>query len=454
MADFETLLISKAIQSGKLADVVIRGIEPDHFLDDYIREVYEWSLEFMRDHNASPSLGAIKKEFPGFKPKFSKDPLTYHTEEFVRHVKEVRAIELVRLYHDILDDPVMVDDIEVHALDMARQLSEVVPAPRAERLSEGKRRKDNYYRRREKGEQHGVMLGIPSYDDITVGLQPHELLIFGGPPGGGKTTGQQHVALQAYLQGRTVLFISLEVEAEQILRRFDTMLAKVRGRALKALELNPKEEERWHKWLDRCEREKMEHDIIIRDDIKNCSVEKVGAEQLRYSPGMVVVDYLEEMRTPKGQAGWEGVAQNGRGLKQAARLSKVPHVTATQLNREGETAYQSAQKIADMLIILQPDEEDEAKNEMELLLRKYRDGPSRRVVKMRWDIENGDIHEIGVDSRFPERRGRSLVGRKNGKEEHQPKVGALATLRNGKLNHPKGALGVLREKRSGDKLPV
>jgi replicative DNA helicase len=312
-------------------------------------------------------------------------------------------------------------------------LSEVVPAPRAERLSDGTRRRETYYRRKKGGEQHGIMLGIPTYDDITVGLQPHELLIWGGPPGGGKTTGQQFVALNAYLQGNTVLFISLEVEAEQILRRFDTMLAKIRGRALKALELDSKEEERWHKWLERCESEKLERDIVIRDDIRNCSVEKVAAEQLRYRPGMVVVDYLEEMRTPRGVAGWEGVAQNGRGLKQSARLTKVPHVTATQLNREGETAYQSAQKIADMLIVLQPDEEDYEQNEMELLLRKYRDGPSRKLVKMKWDIENGDLHEIGVDSRFPERRGKSLLGRTNGKKPEQPEV--------------KGAIGAIRAKR-------
>jgi KaiC/GvpD/RAD55 family RecA-like ATPase len=429
MADFESLLLSKAIQSGKLADVVTRGIEPDHFLDDYLREVYEWALIFMRDHKAPPSINATKREFPGFKPKLSKDPLSYHMEQFVNHVKEVQAIELVRIYHDALEDPDAIEDIEVHALDMARQLSEVVPAPRAERLSDGTRRKETYYRRKEVGEQHGILLGIPTYDDITIGLQPHELLIWGGPPGGGKTTGQQLTALNAYLQGNHVLFISLEVEAEQILRRFDTMLAKVRGRALKALELDPKEEERWTKWLERCESERMERDIVIRDDIKNCSVEKVAAEQLRYRPGMVVVDYLEEMRTPRGIAGWEGVAQNGRGLKQSARLTKIPHVTATQLNREGETAYQSAQKIADMLIVLQPDEEDYEKNEMELLLRKYRDGPSRKLVKMKWDIEHGDLHEIGVDSRFPERRGKSLMGRKNGKPEPETVKGAIGAIR-------------------------
>ena len=123
----------------------------------------------------------------------------------------------------------------------------------------------------------------------------------------------------------------------------------------------------------------MQKDIIIVDDIRNCTVDKVAAQQIRYKPDLVVVDYLEEMRTPRNVQGWEGVAANGRGLKESARVTKTPHITATQLNREGETSYQSAQKIADMLIILIPPEEDEEDSKvMKMLMRKYRDGPSRK----------------------------------------------------------------------------
>jgi replicative DNA helicase len=427
MADIETLLLSKALQTGKLADVVARGIEIDHFVDEKAQEIYEWALEFMRDHGEGPSVSAARKEFPGFRPQLSKDPLSYHMEEFIKHVKEVNAIELVRQYHTLIDDPTAIQDIEVHALDMAKQLVEVVPAPRAEHLSEGKRRKEEYYRRKKDGVATGIPIGIPTYDEITLGLQPHELLIWGGPPGGGKTTGQQHTAINGYMATNRVLFISLEVEAEQILRRFDVMMSKIRAHALKALDLDKSEEEKWTAWLERCESEKLQRDIIIRDDIKNCTVEKVSAEQLRYRPGMVVVDYLEEMSSWRGLSHWQSVQENGRGLKQLARVMRTPVVTGTQLSREtGETAYQSAQKIADMLIVLHPDEEDYVRNEMELSLRKYRDGPSRKIVRMHWDIENGDIHEIPFDPRLLEERGKSLKGRSNGKTDNTAAKGVIA----------------------------
>jgi replicative DNA helicase len=406
--DIERALLSKALQSGELSELVARGIEPDHFADEDMADLYDWCVDVMSKHAQPPSMAAAREEFADFHPLLTKDPLSWHIERFVRRVKERMAIELVRGYHDALEDPQEIDEIELRALEMARQLTEVVPSPKASRFSAGKARKEEYQRRKKKREIiHGIPLGIPTFDGITLGIQNHELVIWGGPPGGGKTTGLQYCSMHGYLHGETVLFVSLEVEAEQILRKFDTLRTQIRYHALKALELNPQEEKKWTEILERAEQEKMERDIIIVDDIRNCTPDKVAAQQIRYKPGLVAVDYLEEMRTPRNVAGWEGVAANGRALKQQARTTKTPHLTATQLNREGETSYQSAQKIADMLIVLiPPDEDDEDPTTMKLLLRKYRDGPSRKTVNMHWDLSIMDIHEAdaATNGRFTPRK--------------------------------------------------
>ena len=393
--DIEKALLTKALTSKDgLPELVARGIEPDHFADEDLADLYDWAVDFMSKHAAPPSMTITREEFGDFKPLLTKDPLTWHIEQFVRRVKERLAVELVRGYHDCLEDPLEIDEIELRALEMARELAEVVPAPKARRFSEGKARKEEYVRRKKKNILHGIPLGIPTFDNITLGVQPHELVIFGGPPGGGKTTALQYTAMNGYMEDNTVLFVSLEVEAEQILRKFDVMRSKIKYHALKSLALEPEDEEKWTEILERAEEERMHRDIIIIDDIRNCTVDKVAAQQIRYKPDLVIVDYLEEMRTPRNIAGWEGIAANGRGLKESARVTKTPHITATQLNREGETSYQSAQKIADMLIILiPPEEDDEDSKAMKLLMRKYRDGPSRKVVNMHWDLDFMNIHE-------------------------------------------------------------
>ena len=394
--DVERALLTKALQTkGGLPELVARGIEPDHFADEDMQEVYIWATQFMSDHAQPPSMTVAKEEFGrDFQALLTKDPLSWHIERFVRLVKERLAVDLVRGFHEALEDPYEIDEIELRALEMARDLAEVVPAPKARRFSEGTARKEEYDRRKKSDIIHGIKIGIPTIDNITLGLQPHELLIWGGGPGSGKTTALQYCTMNAYVNGTTALFISLEVEAEQILRKFDTMRSHVRYHALKALELDKENERKWHEILERAEEDKAHKDIIIVDDIRNCTVDKVAAQQIRYKPGIIAVDYLEEMRTPRNVQGWEGVAENGRGLKQQARTTKVPYMTATQLNREGETSYQSAQKIADMLIVLIPPEEDEPNStEMTLLMRKYRDGPSRKKITMQWDLDTMDIRE-------------------------------------------------------------
>jgi replicative DNA helicase len=293
-----------------------------------------------------------------------------------------------------MEDPEDIDDIELHAIDFANQLAEVVPAPRAEYFGRGaKLRKERYDRRKREGDKPGVMLGIPRYDAIMQGLQEHELLVYAGPPGSGKTTGMQHTTMSAYLQGRSSLFVSLEVEAEQILRKFDVMLSNVSYLAMKSLAMDAGDERKWLEILERAELESPEREIVIRDDIKNCTVEKVTAETIRHKPQLVVVDYLEEMRSRKGMSDWESVRENARGLKQQARVTRIPHVTGTQINRDGDTAHQSIHKIADAIIQLYPDDDDE--KIMLYRLLKYRDGPSRAEVTMEWDLDRMVIQQTG-----------------------------------------------------------
>jgi replicative DNA helicase len=407
VADVETTLVWSAIQNGDLADVIARGVEADHFADEDIAEVYEWAQEFFLDHKQQPTAEAMSIEFPYFKARLSKEPTKYHLDRFVRQVKQRKAEEGLRDFFDMLEDPNEIDDIEMHAIDFAQQLVEVVPAPVAMYLGrEAHKRKETYDYRKQHGIQHGIPMGIPTFDRLMVGMQPHELVVYAGPPGAGKTTGMQHTSINVYAKsGLSVLFVSLEVEGEQILRKFDTMLSGISYHALKAMDLDVGSEQKWIEVLERCEHDALEHDIAIRDDIRNCTVEKVIAEEIRFKPGLVAVDYLEEMRSRKGLADWESVRENARGLKQQARVSKVPHVTGTQINREGDTAHQSIHKIADTLIQLIPDEDDE--KVMKYVLRKYRDGPSHKEVLMKWDLDTMDIGEMAHRKEYQALRGRS-----------------------------------------------
>lgn len=416
LADVERTLLAKALHTGEFVEVVARGIEADHFADPDCRELFEYAQGFVSIHKQPPSLKIVKEEFPEFSAPLSKDPLSYHMERFILKVKERMAIELVRDYHDAIEDPEQLVDIELRALEMARALTEVVPSPRASRFSEADVRIKEYERRLKSGEVHGTFFGIPTIDKETLGIQPHEMVVVAAYLGVGKSTLMQHIAYSAYLQGKTVLYISLEMEAEAILRKIDVMATKVKYHAMKALELEHGDKQQWERIAEQAHKDRHERDIVVRDDINNCTVDHVMAETLRYKPDLVLVDYLELMSTPRGvqTQHWEAVSFTGVGLKQNARVLKIPIITAAQLNRDGgkgdvslsNVSHQSVGKHSDVIIGLAQDEEQTERQEMGVVLLKNRDGKKAHTT-MRWQLETMDIGEKGIEERFPARRPKS-----------------------------------------------
>src|SRR3954447_9336070 len=169
MADVERSLISKVIETGELSDVIAQNIEPDHFADEQCAEIYEWMLDFQRRYRAAPSARAVKQEFPHFARRVASEPLGYHIDRFVLKAKERAAIELVRNYHDAIEDPELLPDIELHALEMARGLTEIIPSPSIQRFSAMPSRTKEYERRQKKGIRHGTDMGIPTFDKVTEG---------------------------------------------------------------------------------------------------------------------------------------------------------------------------------------------------------------------------------------------------------------------------------------------
>lgn len=414
MADIERSLISKIISTGELHEVIGLNIEADHFADEDCAEIFDWMLDFQRQFKATPSARAVKEEFPQFAADISKDPLSYHVEKFIIKAKERAAIDLVRNYHDAIEDPELLPEIELYALEMARNLIEVVPSPRVHRFSAMPKRTEQYELNQLAGIHPGINFGIPTIDRATDGYQPADLIVYVAYFGVGKSQLMQYVSYMTYLQKKTSEIISLEMSGEQILRKLDTLASKVKYAALKALELEAGDMEQWKRVAEQAHKDRHERDIIIRDDIKNCTVDKIQADMMRFKPDAMFVDYLELMHTPRSQSrgAWENVSENGIGLKQAAHTMKIPVHTAAQLNREGgkgevtlaNISYQSVGKHSDILIGLSQDEDQENKQEMELIALKIRDAKKGQRPILRWMLETMDIGEKGMEEHFPIRK--------------------------------------------------
>lgn len=402
--DIERVLLGKTLHAGQFEELVVRGIEVDHFSSGECREVFDSALDHLRRYQTPPSVEAMRDQHPDFAMELTSDSTDYLIDKFIAQVKRRKAIELGEAYTDAIDDPTQVGQIEEIAMEMATTLMDVVPQPRIGRYSEQDSRIEEYERKVAAGEDEiwGLKMGVPSIDNLTMGLKPSEFGVVVAWQGVGKSLFMQNWAWNMYLQNKTPLYISLEMSKEELYERWDAMAASVEHHALVSCSLPDADLDRWRQVAKKARETRPERDILVIDDLGSCTPDRVLVETRRYQPHAVFVDYLELMDAPRrNDQGWREIDMIGRDLKRNARVLKIPVVVAAQTNigdgGNGPTlsniSYKSTGKHANILVGLHRDEEMEARNIMEVRLLKNRRGRGRVTADMHWNAEYMDFRE-------------------------------------------------------------
>lgn len=217
---------------------------------------------------------------------------------------------------------------------------------------------------------------------MTYGIQPHEYVTVFGASGIGKSTFSQWMLFNAWMQNKTPMYISLEMEANALFRKWDTMLMRFKYSDLKGHTLR---EETLASWKEEAEKVAARpNDIIVMDDVRGCTVDRVYAELTRWKPDLLCLDYINLMsvRSSYGHT-WEKITFLTQELKQIARTLKIPIIGIAQANRaafqQGATLDNIAGSIsavqdADLVFGLHADDEMRQEKKSELRLLKNRDG--------------------------------------------------------------------------------
>jgi replicative DNA helicase len=401
--DWERLLISKVAQHGGVSDMVSLGVDDRHFNDDDCRTIWAGMVEHTQRFKKPPSFAAVREMIAvlekaekiksGFRFEMPSDAIEYLAEKFFWQAKRRAAIDSLRNLAGLIDDDEQIGSIDEHFLTAGRDLAAIVPTHRVARFSDMAARIDAYNARAESGVESGVPYGIPDIDRVTNGMQPHEYITVSGWSGRGKSTLTLFFLFNAYLAGKTAMLFSLEMEAEALMRKFDTLATHFQSSALKAMSLGQGDMRKWEAYAERAATAK--NDIIVIDDVGRCTVERVYAEMTRYRPDICAVDYVTLMEpSRKYNAHWEGVTYITRDLKATARDLKIPVIGVAQTNASdsgdkagSNIAYsKSIVRDSDIMFELHCDEDMQAKNQMEVRLVKNRDGRAL-TAPMLWQVD-------------------------------------------------------------------
>jgi replicative DNA helicase len=246
------------------------------------------------------------------------------------------------------------------------------------------------------GEITGIATGYKDFDQKTAGLQDSDLIIVAGRPSMGKTTLAMNLAENAAIKHDIpVLIFSMEMSAQQLVRRMFSSLGQIDQTKLRTGNLDDLDWPKLTSAMNLLHKSK-----IFIDETPALSPAEVRARARRmkreHDIGMIVVDYLQLMAVPGTRENRATeIAEISRSLKAIAKELHIPVVALSQLNRALEQRPNkrpvmadlresgSIEQDADLIVFIYRDEvyneESPDKGKAEIIIGKHRNGPTGTV---------------------------------------------------------------------------
>lgn len=248
----------------------------------------------------------------------------------------------------------------------------------------------------ERGSLSGTPSGLEQLDALTCGFQPADLIIAAARPSVGKTAFALTLCVNALMlrPSQPVQIYSMEMSAEQLLLRLVSLIGRVSQTRLRSGDLGDDDWQQigvsasilMNEWKDR----------LLLDDsgILTPSILRSRARRSlrQYGlPSLIVVDYLQLMRSGGAENRNQEISTISRALKALAKELNCPVLALSQLNRALESRLNkrpcnadlrdsgSIEQDADVILFLYRDELYDPntldRGIAEVIVSKQRNGP-------------------------------------------------------------------------------
>ncbi|MGK2925119.1 MAG: replicative DNA helicase [Lysobacterales bacterium] len=247
------------------------------------------------------------------------------------------------------------------------------------------------------GDITGIPTGFRDFDEKTAGLQDSDLIIVAGRPSMGKTTLAMNIAESAAIKHEVpVAIFSMEMSAEQLVRRMFSSLGQIDQNKLRNGKLDDLD---WPKLTSAMNL--LHKSRIFIDETPSLSPAELRARARRlkreHDIGLIVVDYLQLMAVPGTRENRATeIAEISRSLKAIAKELHLPVIALSQLNRALEQRPNrrpvmadlresgSIEQDADLIVFIYREEvynqDTPEKGKAEIIIGKHRNGPTGTVV--------------------------------------------------------------------------
>lgn len=183
----------------------------------------------------------------------------------------------------------------------------------------------------------GIPTGLKELDRQIIGLGDSWLVILAGRPSHGKSLIAQIIG-NAISRTAPVLFMSMEMSERELMDRNFGIMASVDPTDIRRGSLS---DEQWQRTSAVMSDIKENEYQLYYDETPGLSVEQICARAKAFKKqhptlGVIQIDYLGLMQTPKADRNDLGIGKITRRLKQLAKEISTPVMLLTQLNREAD----------------------------------------------------------------------------------------------------------------------
>ena len=194
----------------------------------------------------------------------------------------------------------------------------------------------------------GIPTGLTELDQLTNGLQDSDLIILAARPGVGKTSYALTIAANAAIDyGKKVAFFSLEMDGVQLAQRLLCSRAQVDQSRLRQNKLNEDEKKKIIATVG-----PINQSPLYVDDNADLGIMELmsKARDLKRKDklDMLIIDYLQLMKTGNEENRAVAIGNISRGLKILAKELHIPVIALAQLSRKVEEKGRDRPQLSDL----------------------------------------------------------------------------------------------------------
>lgn len=409
----EAKLISAVLNKKDIAPI-LNSAHSDDLFQSY-GDVWNYIKDYYYQNRAVVPTNIIRENFPDF--DFINDKETTGT---VKHyLEQVRddylTSQLGRIAKGLAKDVGEKSNADlIRKLNgMLSDLTKVTSGIKDLDITDQQKSMEHYTEIRKRMDENGGVLGIRSgFDSIDAsyptGFAPGQFIMIMSRTNQGKSWLALDLAINAWAQGKKVLYVSLEMSPPSVRDRAYTLMSRGQFRMsdLARAQINLDD---LAKWTDGNLRADQSFVVSSSDGMGDFSPSQMQAKIDQYGVDIVFVDYLQLMSDNRGSTGeTERIRNVSKEIKSSALSNEIPIVAVVSASSNDTKEYSKPPEIyevassrqaafdADLVLSLFSRSVDGILR-TEIVARKNRNGPLFDFM-VKLDVEGGTIEEEWQES--------------------------------------------------------